>query len=128
MLSQTAMYALRAMAYLGRNGREKPVLSQTIAQEMRVPKNFLSKILNRLVQEGLVDSVRGTGGGFVLSRDPHTIRLLDVVRLFMNLDSYRQCLLGQPDCNGGCRMHKKWAKAQQGLDQLLEKSVIADML
>ena len=51
MLSQTATYALQAMAFLATHKDEGPILSQTISEEMKIPKNFLSKILNRLVQE-----------------------------------------------------------------------------
>jgi Rrf2 family protein len=128
MLSQTALYAVRAMAYLAKHGRKTPVLSQTIAEEMQIPKNFLSKILNRLVQEHLVVSTRGAGGGFLLTRDPRTIRLREVAGMFMNIDAYRQCFLGRRECDGSCRLHKKWLRVQRGFEKILEETTIADVL
>ena len=59
MLSKTATYALQAMAFLADHRDEGPVLSQTISQEMKIPKNFLSKILNRLVQKGSLNQSEG---------------------------------------------------------------------
>jgi len=68
MLNQTAIYALRAMGFLAAHNTGKPVHSALISQEMNIPHNFLSKILNRLSQAGLTHAVRGRGGGVRLSR------------------------------------------------------------
>jgi len=43
MLSQTGIYALRAMGYLATQRQEEPILTQTIAEKTGIPKNFLSK-------------------------------------------------------------------------------------
>ncbi len=83
MLSQTGVYALRAMGYLAMRGRETPILSATIAEDVRIPKNFLSKILHRMAQAGLIRSVRGKGGGFVLEKNPWEIRVRDVLDPFI---------------------------------------------
>jgi len=128
VLNQTATYALRAMAYVARHGRERPVLSQTIAEEMDIPKNFLSKILNRLVQEGLITSTRGSKGGFQPARDPKTITLREAVSPFMNLDAYRNCFLGLSTCDGSCGLHKKWQPIQQRMLKLLDETTVDKVL
>ncbi|MBT4365515.1 MAG: Rrf2 family transcriptional regulator [Desulfobacterales bacterium] len=62
MLNQTSIYALRAMGFLAAKNDSSPVISSTIAAEMNIPKNFLSKILNRLTQSGLIVATRGKTG------------------------------------------------------------------
>jgi len=94
MLTQTATYALRAMGYLASRNGDGPILSQTIAEEMEIPKNFLSKIMHQLVRANLVRSIRGTNGGFELAREPSSIKMVEVVSLFMNISPYRNCFLG----------------------------------
>ncbi|HPM75720.1 MAG TPA: Rrf2 family transcriptional regulator [bacterium] len=123
MLTQTANYAVRAMGFIAREGKKSPVLSKTIAHEMDIPQNFLSKILHRLVQVGLIASARGTHGGFTLTRSAKEITLAEVVTPFVNLDDYRHCFLGRK-CDGGCRLHKKWLPVQRGFLALLEETTI----
>jgi Rrf2 family protein len=128
MLSQTATYALRAMSYLASRHGQGPILSQTIAEEMEIPKNFLSKIMHRLVQSGLVLSTRGTRGGFTLSQDPSTIRMIDVVALFMDVKTYASCFLGRAQCDGTCKVHRKWKPISDQIQAMLENTTIDKIL
>ena len=59
MLSQTSLYAIRAMGFLASESGmdKKPILGKIIAEEMKIPANYLSKILNRLVHAGLIRSI-----------------------------------------------------------------------
>jgi len=128
MLSQTATYALQAMAFLAAHRDEGPILSQTISQEMKIPKNFLSKILNRLVQEGLIQSIRGTGGGFVFTKDPSKISMRDVVALFMKLDYYKNCFLAIKKCDGSCTLHPQWKGIAEQIKAMLDDTTVDKML
>ncbi len=128
MLTQTATYAVRAMGYLAQEKGEKPVLTQTIADEMDIPKNFLSKIMHTLVKAKLVRSMRGTHGGFVLAKKPSEINLKAVVSLFMDVDVYKNCLLGRHECTGSCKVHKKWKPIVDKIGNLLENTTIDEVL
>lgn len=123
MLSQTAIYALRAIGYIAAQKGEHNVLAKIIAQEMHIPKNFLSKILHQLVQAGLIQSVRGTGGGFRLAKPAQDIHLREVVELFMNLSNFRNCFLGV-SCGGPCGLNKKWQTISEQITHLLDDSTI----
>lgn len=128
MLSQTATYALQSMAFLAAHKDEGPILSQTISREMGIPKNFLSKILNRLVQAGLVQSIRGTGGGFVLAKNASSISMRDVVSLFMKLDDYKKCFLALKECDGSCALHPRWKRIAEQIESMLDETTIDKML
>lgn len=124
MLSQTAMYAIKAMGFIANYGDGKPVLSRTISAEMNIPQNFLSKIMNRLVQAGYLKSIRGTNGGFMLEHDPNQVSMREIAGLFMNLDELKRCFLGLTRCDGSCSLHKEWAPIMERFEKLLENTSI----
>jgi len=127
MLTQTTTYALRAMGYLAANHGAGPILSQTIAQEMDIPKNFLSKIMHQLVRSNLIKSTRGTNGGFELLKDPSKISMKDVVTLFMDIGAITNCLLGRTDCDGTCNAHKSWKPIAENIEEMLDTTTITDI-
>ena len=124
MLNQTAIYAIRAMGFLASEKEGEIVLSNTIAKEMSIPKNFLSKIMHRLVQAGFVQSTRGRNGGFVLARKPSEIFIRDVIDLFAKLDDYKQCFLGLKNCDGSCGLHIRWNIIVEQFERMLNDTTI----
>ena len=124
MMNQTAIYAIRAMGFLAQQKPGELTLSSTIASEMNVPRNFLSKILNRLAQAGLITSTRGRSGGVALSRPASDILLSDVVQLFMKVDDYRNCFLGMGRCDGRCGLHLRWRIISEQFEQMLNDTTV----
>jgi Rrf2 family protein len=78
MLSQTAQYALRTVIRLAAGDEARWTVEQ-LAEELDVPRNYLSKTLHLLARAGVVESTRGKHGGFRLRRAPHRITLREVV-------------------------------------------------
>lgn len=79
-ISQKLEYACRALAQLaGRHDGRTLTRLEELAQREAVPSGFLVQILNDLKRAGLVESRRGAAGGYLLAREPSTIRLSDVV-------------------------------------------------
>jgi len=62
MISQTAEYAIRALAYITANGNGRRVLAREISHELSVPANYLSKILHHLARSNILASARGASG------------------------------------------------------------------
>jgi len=79
-LSVRGEYALRALLVLTLHYGENVVHIQTISAEQRIPKKFLSQILNDLKTLGAVESRRGARGGYRLARPPERITLASIVR------------------------------------------------
>ncbi len=128
MLNQTAIYALRAMGFLAAHNTGKPVQSALISQEMDIPHNFLSKILNRLSQAGIIEAVRGRGGGVKLSHPASEILLFDIVNLFMKVDDFKKCLLGMHTCDGKCGLHLRWRIVSEQFEKILHDTTIDQIL
>ncbi len=80
-ISKKTQYGLKALVALGRRYCEKPVLIADLSQEESIPLKFLEAILRDLKSHGLLESKKGKGGGYRLSRPPSTITIGSVIRM-----------------------------------------------
>lgn len=128
ILSQTAVYALRAMLHLAERPGGRPVRVDDIASALDVPRNYLSKILHVLARRGLLGSARGPGGGFSLARPADETTLMDVAALFDDMDRER-CLLGRPECRDDdpCPAHGQWKEVAAAVHAFFRDSTLADL-
>lgn len=128
ILSQTAMYALRAMLHLAERPDDQPMRVKDIAAALDVPRNYLSKILHVLARRGLLRSARGPEGGFSLAASPSRTTLLEVAGHFDDMDRER-CLLGRPECRDDdpCPAHEQWKEVAAVLHAFFRNTTIADL-
>lgn len=82
MLSKRAKYAIKALLALAEHGRDEPMRIADLAREQHIPAKFLELILLVLKHQGMLQSRKGKGGGYLLARDPKDIYLGQVVRMF----------------------------------------------
>lgn len=130
MLTLTSEYALRAMIFLARHSDEWPISAQRVAEEVGVPRKYLSKILADLVRGGLLEGSRGKNGGFRMTRSPKDIRLADVLAPFEPVTTHRrQCPFGNMVCNDSdpCAGHDRWKLVREGYDRFLEETSVYDV-
>jgi Rrf2 family protein len=128
MFSGTAEYALRAVLYLAEHKGSGPRRAAEIAERLRVPPNYLAKILHALAQADVVQSSRGKGGGFELGRHPLDISLLSVVSGFDSIDARRRCLLGREECSDerACPVHARWGKLGEEIARFVRETTVVD--
>ena len=128
MFSQTAEYALRAIAHLGEKAPSAST-TQQIAQATRVPPAYLSKVLQALIRAGIVRSQRGIGGGISLARDPEEITILDVVNAVDPIRRITECPLGLA-AHGVrlCPLHSRLDHALELVEDALRETTLAEML
>jgi Rrf2 family iron-sulfur cluster assembly transcriptional regulator len=130
MLSQTAEYALRTVLLIAERGAEAPVRVDRIAEELGVPRNYLSKTLHQLARAGVLSSSRGPGGGFRLAVPPARLRLVRVIEPFDDIGGGRRCLLGRPVCSDrtACRAHERWKATGEALAAFFQDTTVAELL
>jgi len=94
-----------------------------------VQESFLSKILQRLVHQGMLVSQRGSGGGFVLNRAPDQVTLLDVVEAIEGPMQLNHCVGGSAKCfrKEWCGVHPTWERSQKALTGVLSGVSIAQL-
>lgn len=131
MLSQTGVYALRAVLLIAQSGvRGERLTSVQIAAELGLPQNYLSKTLHRLVKHGVLASSRGPTGGFDLARPPEEIPIADVVGPFQELEGPRRCLLEDRPCDPDrpCAAHSRWERWADQIAEMFHDTTVADFL
>ena len=129
ILSQSAVYALRAAHCLAEAGDDNRMRIDDVAERLDLPRNYLSKILHTLARVGILESARGPGGGFKLARDPNTLPLEDVIRPFDDLPSSPRCLLGRTECldSDPCAAHMHWKAVSRSVDGFFRDTTLADL-
>lgn len=130
MLSQTAEYALRAVLYLAEHADQGTVRVGEMAHALRIPQNYLSKILHRLARAGVLASTRGKTGGFQLAVAADRLRLYEIVAPFDRLDERRRCLLGRPQCSDrtACAAHSRWKDVADTVAAFFRETTVAELL
>ena len=78
MLSKTAEYALRAVACMG-SQVDRPVSANLLAEQTKVPRRYLTRVLQDLCASGIVKSRPGPGGGYELTHATSKVTILDVI-------------------------------------------------
>ena len=130
MFSQTVEYALRAVVHLASRAPESCTTAQ-IAEATRVPKDYLSKILQGLARGGIVRTQRGVGGGVSLAREPADLTILDVVNA-VEPESVRRittCPLGLKTHGVRlCPLHKRLDNAIAMVEKAFRDTTLAEVL
>jgi Rrf2 family protein len=132
MLSQKARYALHALIVLAEYSGEEPLQIADIAKEARVPRKFLEQILLELKKRGIVRSLRGRAGGYLIGKAPKDISFADVIRVIdgplalapcVSVTAYHKC----EDCvdEATCAIRKVLLAARDATADVLESRNIA---
>lgn len=127
MISMTAEYALRAIAWMA--GREETAVgTKDIAEATQVPVGYLSKVLQGLARAGLVRSRPGRTGGFVLGRPAGAISVLDIVQAVDPIQRIERCPLGRAQHAGRlCPLHRRLDQAVAMVEQAFASTTIAQL-
>ena len=95
-LAKSTLFALYAMMELARSPDE-PISTASIAERYGISPHHLAKVMQQLSRRGLVQSIRGAGGGHRLARSPKNITLFDVVEIFEGPAlPEEECLVADP--------------------------------
>lgn len=138
MITQKMKYALKAMLVLGDEAaRPAPeaLTIEGIARRSDTPKRFLEQILLELRNAGMVRSIRGRSGGYLLSKRPGDISISELLRLIdgpiaplpcLSRRAYQRC----EDCRdeAACRIRKVFAEIFWSYLILIESLTLKDML
>lgn len=129
-ISRKIDYALRAAIKLAELPEGKVMSFREIARIEQIPEEFLAKILRTMVSSGLIRSVRGPKGGYLLARPSQDITFLDVIEAAEGPVVINMCLQDENVCpiQTGCSMVNVWAKAQNAMLDVLKGTSLEDVL
>src|SRR6056297_785520 len=127
MFSASCHYGLQAMFYIAYHCQEGCNIElKEIAEERNIPKHFLSKILQQLVKEKLLCSMKGPHGGFRLSRDAETITLIDIVEAIDGVEIFDECGIGLRQCAEAepCPIHDDFKTLREQVKELFQTKTL----
>lgn len=127
MLPKTAEYALRTVTCLARDP-DQPESADHLAEQTKVPRRYLHKVLQSLVRAELVHSRSGPGGGYALASSAEKITILDVVNAVSPLERIRHCPLGLPSHTRLCPLHKELDRAYAATEAAFSRVTIGQLL
>lgn len=127
MLSKTAEYALRAIACMG-SQVGKPVPADHLAEQTKVPRRYLTRVLQDLGAAGLVRSRPGPGGGYELCVPTDTLTILDVVNTVAPVERIRKCPLGLKSHTDLCPLHAELDRVYAATEEAFRGVTIDDLV
>lgn len=133
-LSARVEYGVRAMAVLAFHYDGRPLPLREIAGRENISFQFLEQIFPDLRRAGLIRSVRGVRGGYLLARPPARIRVGDIVRAVEGPIAPVNCLVEGPRGEGcrhrleGCMARQVWKKLRDRINEVLDEVTLADLI
>ena len=128
-------YSLIISLHLAKRGRtgSGPVAARELADVERLPADYVEQILLRLRRAGLVESVRGAKGGYLLAKPPASISVRDVMSASEHQTFEINCETHQVDAercspDSTCSIRPVWHALQQRVDDLLASISLADLM
>jgi Rrf2 family iron-responsive transcriptional regulator len=128
-LTRQTNYAMRILMYCAANNDRLSRIPE-IASAYSVSELFLFKILQPLVENGLVQTVRGRNGGVRLGRPAEQISLFDVVRVTEESFAMAECFESDSDCPlvDSCALNSALREALNAFFEVLGRHTIADLV
>ena len=129
-LSTKGQYGVRAMYEIARGYNRGPITIKEISERQDVSVAYLEQILNTLRKAGIISSVKGPGGGYVLGRDPDTISIGAILRELEGPVAITSCLDPKEGCMRveGCVTHLLWKALGENIEAFLDKMTLRDLL
>ena len=125
-------YGLRAIINLASSYYNRPVSIKTIAKEEDISPEFLEQIFFRLKKAGIIESLRGPGGGFMLKQKPSEISIKDIFVALEESTSITPCAV--EDCTKSCKRENHcmvtnvWKELSEQINDYLSKVTIKSIL
>ncbi|MFZ5647915.1 MAG: RrF2 family transcriptional regulator [Bacillota bacterium] len=130
-LSTRGHYGLKAMFDLAQHYGADPIPLKSVAERQNISEHYLEQLIAVLRKAGLVRSVRGAQGGYILARPPEQIHVGEVIRVLEGPIAPVECVseLRTTECDqaDSCITRTVWEKVRDSIVQVLDSISLADM-
>lgn len=128
-LTSKGRYAVTAMLDVALHSQEGPVPLADISERQGISLSYLEQLFSRLRKNGLVSSVRGPGGGYLLGRNPAEIAVGSVISAVDESVDATRCM-GRGGCQSGtrCLTHTLWHDLSERISSFLNDITLAELV
>lgn len=129
-LSPAAELAVRGSLVLAEQYGQGPTTLADVCELRDLSREYLAKVFGLLARADIVTPVRGKHGGYMLSRDPKDISLLDIIVAVEGPQALNLCQYDPPKCEHAetCKVQKVWAELQDIFEDRLRSKSLAECL
>jgi Rrf2 family iron-sulfur cluster assembly transcriptional regulator len=130
-ITKKTEYAIRALYEIAITGNEKPVQRKLISKKQNISEHLLEQIFISLQKEGIVKSVRGPGGGFLLSKNMEDITVWDIFRIIDKKENfYDKCGANTNHCtrHTACKINDIWLQINSALKESMLNISLKDIV
>ena len=131
-LTSKGRYAVMALADIATFDKQNPVSLRDISLRQNISLVYLEQIFSKLKKNNIVKSIRGTNGGYILTRDPGQIKLSNIFSAVGEKVKTLQCKReSKRGCNGRstkCITHYLWDDLEMHINNLFDKKNLGDLL
>jgi len=131
-LNTRGRYAVMALADLANFDKQNPVSLRDISLRQNISLVYLEQIFSKLKKNNIVKSIRGTNGGYILTRDPGQIKLSNIFSAVGEKVKTLQCKReSKRGCNGRstkCITHYLWDDLEMHINNFFDKKNLGDFL
>ena len=131
-ISTRGRYGLRALLELSTLSREGPVNLRSLSKRQKMSIDYLEQIFNKLKKAGIVQSVRGAKGGYLLALDEDKITVRQIINALDGPFSISNCDrpdLREKSCTGPatCISRILWKELEDKIDEILSSITLKDL-
>lgn len=129
LLSTGSQYVITALILIGRKQEGEPVSAAHLAEVLNCPPAYLSQLLAKLIEPGILGSRRGASGGVFIAKPLKKIRMITIVTALEGDAFFRRCFLGIDGCGHiePCPFHDVWSAQRNEIRQWLTQTTIYDL-
>ena len=131
-LNTKGRYAVMALADMASFNRQNPVSLRDISLRQNISLVYLEQIFSKLKKNNIVKSIRGTNGGYILTKDPEKIKLSNIFLAVDEKVKTVQCKKeSKKGCNGKltkCITHYLWDDLEMHINDFFDKKNLGDLL
>ena len=131
-LTSKGRYAVMALADLAKFNSVNPVSLRDISLRQSISLVFLEQIFSKLKKNGIVKSIRGTNGGYILNKHPIEIKLADILNAVDEEVKTVQCKKElKKGCNSKtskCITHNLWDELEVHINHFFESKNLKDLI
>lgn len=132
-LSTKGRYGLRAIVDLAVYSEEQPVSIREIAKRQNISVRYLEQLLSKLKKAGMIKSVRGAQGGYLLAKPPEDVSVGDVLRALegdLIAVDCAELMDGSEECSGSryCVTKTVWKKVNDNIQQTVDAILLSELI
>ena len=131
-LTSKGRYAVMALADLAKFNSQNPVSLRDISLRQGISLDYLEQIFSKLKKNNIVKSIRGTNGGYILTKNPDQIKLANIFHAVDEKIKTLRCKKeSKKGCNGKsikCITHNLWDDLEIHINKFFEENTLSDIL